>query len=49
MSWTRRYTFSSEQLGYAVLAAQSIQHNADLLLGAVLLTGLALDVLNDLF
>ena len=44
-----RYTFSSAQLGYAVLAAQSIQHNADLLVGIVLLARLTIDVTNNLF
>lgn len=39
--------FAPAQLGDAVFTAQSIQHNANFLLHTVLLTRVALDVLNN--
>ena len=39
--------FLPAQLRNAFFAAQTVQHNADLLLGAILLTGLTFDVFDD--
>ena len=41
--------FAPAQLGDAVLAAQALQHDADLLLGRILLARRSADVLDDLF
>ncbi len=41
--------FSAAQFGNTVFTTQAIQNNADLLLRTVLLTRLALDVMNNLF
>ena len=41
--------FAAAQLGDAVLAAQAIQHDADLLFGRVVLPRRPADVLDDLF
>ncbi len=41
--------FAVAQLGYRVLAAQAVQHDADLLFGGVTLARRPADVLDDLF
>ena len=41
--------FAAAQLGYRVLAAQAVQHDADLLFGGVTLARRPADVLDDFF